>query len=78
MGKPPGVALGAPGFRRDEVAATGDAPNAFCRSRLRILGGFDTQVGGDSLHGLLYLEERYEALKRKDDSKLTPNKKKPR
>jgi hypothetical protein len=23
MGKPPGIALGPPGFRRDEVAATG-------------------------------------------------------
>ena len=43
--------------------------------RLRICGGFDTEVGGDSLHGLLYLEQRFDALKRKYDSKLTPKKK---
>jgi hypothetical protein len=29
------------------------------------VGGFDPESGGDSLHGLLYLEERFEALKRK-------------
>jgi hypothetical protein len=29
------------------------------------VGGFDTEVGGDSLNGLLYLEQRLEALKRK-------------
>jgi hypothetical protein len=28
------------------------------------IGGFDAEVG-DSLHGLLYLEQRFEALKRK-------------
>jgi hypothetical protein len=36
------------------------------------VGGFDPEVGGDSLHGLLYLEQRFEALKRKH----TPTKKK--
>jgi hypothetical protein len=29
------------------------------------VGGFDTEVGGDSLHGLLYLEQRFDALKHK-------------
>jgi hypothetical protein len=29
------------------------------------VGGFDPEVCGDSQHGLLYLEERFEALKRK-------------
>jgi hypothetical protein len=29
------------------------------------VGGFDPESGGDSLHGLLYLEQRFEALKRK-------------
>jgi hypothetical protein len=29
------------------------------------VGGFDVEAGGDSLHGLLYLEQRFEALKRK-------------
>ena len=37
------------------------------------VGGFDTEVGA-SLHGLLYLEERFEALKRKH----VPTKKKNR
>jgi hypothetical protein len=27
------------------------------------VGGFDPDSGGDSLHGLLYLEDRFEALK---------------
>jgi hypothetical protein len=39
------------------------------------IGGFDVEAGGDSLHGLLYLEQRFEALKRKYASKLTPKKK---
>jgi hypothetical protein len=41
------------------------------------VGGFDTD-GGDSLHGLLYLEQRFEALKRKHalkSTKLTKKKK---
>jgi hypothetical protein len=29
------------------------------------VGGFDPDNGGNSLHGLLYLEQRLEALKRK-------------
>jgi hypothetical protein len=29
------------------------------------VGGFDPDSGGDSMHGLLYLEQRFEALKRK-------------
>jgi hypothetical protein len=28
------------------------------------VGEFDTEIGGDSMHGLLYLEKRFEALKR--------------
>jgi hypothetical protein len=28
-------------------------------------GGFDTEVGGNSLHGLRYFEQRFDALKRK-------------
>ena len=32
------------------------------------VGGFDVDAGGDSLHGLLYLEQRFEALKRSNDS----------
>ena len=39
------------------------------------VGGFDPEVGGDSLHWLLYLEQRFDALKRKYDSKLTTKKK---
>jgi hypothetical protein len=38
------------------------------------VGGFDPDSGGDSLHGLLYLEQRFEALKRK----YAPKKKKSR
>jgi hypothetical protein len=33
------------------------------------VGGFDPDSGGDSLHGLLYLEQRFEALKRKHGKK---------
>ena len=29
------------------------------------VGGFDVGAGGDSMHGLLYLEQRFEALKPK-------------
>jgi hypothetical protein len=29
------------------------------------VGGFDTDAGGDSMRGLLYLEQRFEALQRK-------------
>ena len=29
------------------------------------VGGFDPDSGGDSLHGLLYLEQRFEALQSK-------------
>jgi hypothetical protein len=29
------------------------------------VGGYDVDAGGDSMHGLLYLEQRFEALKRK-------------
>ena len=29
------------------------------------VGGFDVDAGGDSMCGLLYLEQRFEALKRK-------------
>jgi hypothetical protein len=39
------------------------------------MGGFDTEVGGDSLHGLLYLEQRFDAIKRKYASKTTKKKK---
>jgi len=42
------------------------------------VGGFDIDGGGDPSHGLLYLEERYEALKRKyalKSTKLTKKKK---
>ena len=35
------------------------------------VGGFDPDSGGDSMHGLLYMEQRFEALKRKH----TPKKK---
>jgi hypothetical protein len=38
------------------------------------IGGFDPEVG-DSLHGLLYLEQRFEALKRKHAPKKTKKKK---
>jgi hypothetical protein len=40
--------------------------------------GFDPDSGGDSLHGLLYLEQRFEALKRKHAPKTTVKKKKSR
>ena len=39
-------------------------------------GGFDTDAGGDSLHGLLYLEQRFDALKRKYALKSKTMKKK--
>jgi hypothetical protein len=38
------------------------------------VGGFDPESGGDSLHGLLYLEQRFEALKRKNAPKKTKKK----
>jgi hypothetical protein len=38
------------------------------------VGDFDVDAGGDSMHGLLYLEQRFEALKRKH----APKKKKSR
>ena len=34
------------------------------------VGGFDPDSGGDSLHGLLYLEQRFEALKHSSTSTL--------
>jgi len=37
-------------------------------------GGFDPDSGGDALHGLLYLEEPFEALKRKHDPETTKKK----
>jgi hypothetical protein len=42
------------------------------------VGGFDSEVGGDSMHGLLYLEQRFEALKCKYGSKMRKKKKKSR
>jgi hypothetical protein len=40
------------------------------------VGGFDPDSGGDSLNGLLYLEQRFEALKRKHAPKTATAKKK--
>ena len=34
------------------------------------VGGFDPDSSGDSLHGLLYLEQRFEALKRKHNPEV--------
>jgi hypothetical protein len=39
------------------------------------VGGFDPEVRGDSMRGLLYLQERSETLQHKYDSNLTPKKK---
>ena len=38
------------------------------------VGGIDPDSGGDSLHGLLYLEQRFEALKRKHAPKTKKKK----
>jgi hypothetical protein len=44
------------------------------------VGGFDVDAGGDPMHGLLYLEQRYESLKNKYalKSEKLPKKKKNR
>ena len=34
------------------------------------VGGFDVDAGGDSMHGLLYLEQRFEALMRKHNPEV--------
>jgi hypothetical protein len=65
---------------RDEWVSTYIAKGVVLIELLEIhdcgsVGGFDTDVGGDSLHGLLYLEQRFEALKRKYERKLSPKKK---